>query len=115
MTRIDRQPRVVDAAPVSAVETSSPVPGDCQRIAFLAHWTPDEQQPLSTRRLVAELQRLGYRVVVCSTSPAVGRLAFDQDDVVCHDELTVLRRPNTGYDFGSWAVAMAAYEELLGR
>jgi lipopolysaccharide biosynthesis protein len=31
------------------------------------------------------------------------------------DELTVLRRPNEGYDFGSWAVAMAAREELLDR
>ena len=25
----------------------------------------------------------------------------------------MLRRPNDGYDFGSWAVAMAAREELL--
>jgi lipopolysaccharide biosynthesis protein len=30
------------------------------------------------------------------------------------DELTVLRRPNIGYDFGSWAVAMHRHEELLG-
>jgi lipopolysaccharide biosynthesis protein len=41
-------------------------------------------------------------------------LAFDADDVRV-EELTVLRRPNEGYDFGSWAAAMAAREEVLDR
>src|SRR5687768_11107956 len=107
-------PRVVDIAPVTDVEREAPVPAGAERIAFLAHWSEGEQQSRSTRRLVAELQRLGYRVIVSSTSSAPGRLDFAGDDVRL-DELTVLRRPNEGYDFGSWAVAMAAREELLDR
>jgi lipopolysaccharide biosynthesis protein len=90
------------------------VPGDAERIAFMAHWSEGERQSRSTITLIAELQRTGYRVVVSSTSPAPGRLDFGSGDVHA-DELTVLRRPNEGYDFGSWAVAMAAREELLDR
>jgi lipopolysaccharide biosynthesis protein len=106
-------PRVVDVAPPTAAERWSPVPPDVQRVAFLAHWSPSEAQSRSVQTLVAELQRLGYRVVVSSTSPAQGRLEFSTEHGVRTDELTVLRRPNTGYDFGSWAVAMFAREELL--
>jgi lipopolysaccharide biosynthesis protein len=105
---------VVDVAPVTDVERDAPVPEDAERIAFLAHWSEGEHQSRSTVRLIAELQRLGYRVVVCSTSEAPGRLDFGSDDVRL-DELTVLRHRNEGYDFGSWAVAMAAREELLDR
>lgn len=106
-------PRVVDVAPPSAVERSARVPPDAQRVAFLAHWSPGQHQSRSVQTLVAELQRLGYQVVVSSTSPAEGRLEFSPEHGVRTDELTVLRRPNIGYDFGSWAVAMAACEQLL--
>jgi lipopolysaccharide biosynthesis protein len=107
-------PRVVDVAPVTDVERDAPVPANADRIAFVAHWSETERQSRSTLRLIAELQRLGYRVVVSSTSPATGRLDFAASDVRLH-ELTVFRRPNIGYDFGSWAVAMATREQLLGR
>lgn len=110
---IRRLPRVLDVAPAE-VERAAVLPADAERVAFLAHWSEDATQSRSALRLVAELQRLGYRVVVCSTSPAVGPLEFDAGDVRS-DELTVLRRPNAGYDFGSWAVAMAALEEALAR
>ena len=107
-------PRVVDVAAVTEVEHDAPVPADVVRVAFLAHWSETERQSRSTLRLIAELQRLGYRVIVSSTSTAPGRLDFAAEDVRL-DELTVLRRPNAGYDFGSWAVAMAAHDELLSR
>ena len=107
-------PRVVDIAGVTAVERDATVPVEAERIAFLAHWSPTERQSRSTLTLIAELQRLGYRVIVSSTSPAPGPLDLAHGGVRS-DELTVLRRPNEGYDFGSWAVAMAAREELLDR
>lgn len=110
-----RLPRVVDAAPVSTVEAAADIPSGEQRVAFVAHWSPGTRQPRSTTRLISELQRLGYRTIVCSTSPAEGPLAFSADPDVRCDELTVLRRPNLGYDFGSWAVAMERYEHLLDR
>jgi lipopolysaccharide biosynthesis protein len=105
---------VLDVAPVTQVERDAPVPADAQRIAFVAHWSVGEHQSRSVTTLVAELQRLGYRVVVCSTSSAEGPLDFDATGVAL-DDLTVLRRPNAGYDFGSWGVAMAAREDLLDR
>lgn len=107
-------PRVVDVAGVTDVERDAPVPAGAERIAFLAHWSESERQSRSTLTLIAELQRLGYRVVVSSTSPAHGPLDFGSGDVRL-DELTVLRRPNQGYDFGSWAVATVARAELLER
>src|SRR3954470_20643362 len=113
LSPLRRLPRVVDVAGPTAVERSTPVPHGTSRVAFLAHWSPDERQSRSTEALVAELQRLGYRIVLCSTSPAEGPLRFAPGSGVRTDELTVLRRPNVGYDFGSWAVAMLACEELL--
>ncbi|WP_167760544.1 rhamnan synthesis F family protein [Blastococcus sp. CT_GayMR16] len=104
----------MDVAGATAVERDAPVPAEAERVAFLAHWSETDRQSRSTLQLVAELQRLGYRVVVSSTSPAEKPLDFGADDIRL-DELTVLRRPNTGYDFGSWSVAMAAHEDLLGR
>lgn len=106
-------PRVVDVAS-AVVERAAAVPADVDRVAFLAHWSEDRRQSRSTMRLIGELQRLGYRVIVSSSSPADGPLDFESPDVRT-DELTVLRRPNLGYDFGSWAVAMAAHTELLHR
>jgi lipopolysaccharide biosynthesis protein len=112
--RLRSLPRVVDVAPVTDVERDAPVPADAERVAFLAHWSEKARQSRSTLTLIAELQRLGYRVVVCSTSTAPEPLDFARGDVRL-EELTVLRRPNEGYDFGSWAVAMSAREELLDR
>src|SRR3954468_2125635 len=105
--QLRRLPRVLDVAPVPRVERDASVPADAERIAFVAHWSVGEHQSRSATTLVAELQRLGYRVVVCSTSTAEGPLDFAVEGVAL-DELTVLRRPNEGYDFGSWGVAMAA-------
>jgi lipopolysaccharide biosynthesis protein len=113
--RTDRLPRVLDVAPVASAERRADVPADAERIALMAHWSPGAAQPRSTTRLIAELQRLGYRVVVSSTSPAPEELDFGADPAVRLAELTVLRRDNTGYDFGSWAVAMDACADLLSR
>jgi|tagenome__1003787_1003787.scaffolds.fasta_scaffold20890294_2 hypothetical protein len=112
--QLRKLPRVLDVAPVTHVERDAPVPPDADRVAFVAHWSDGERQSRSTTTLIAELQRRDYRVIVSSTSTAAGPLDFGAAGVAL-DELTVLRRPNEGYDFGSWGVAMAAREELLDR
>jgi lipopolysaccharide biosynthesis protein len=114
LAHLRSSPRVIDVAAATDVERDAAVPADAERIAFLAHWSEGARQSRSTLTLIAELQRLGYRVVVSSTSPAPGPLDFASADVRL-DELTVLRRPNEGYDFGSWAVATVARAELLDR
>lgn len=77
---------------------------DAPRIAVLAHWS---DRPLATRSvcaLVHELQAAAYRVVVSSACDAPSDLVWDaQVDV---DQLVVIRKPNVGYDFGSWSVAL---------
>jgi lipopolysaccharide biosynthesis protein len=54
--------------------------------------------------MVAELLRAGYRVVVSSSCQSPSELIFDES---VRDRVTVLRRPNVGYDFGSWASGLA--------
>ena len=106
-------PRVIDVGGVR-VETSGDL-SDASRAALVASWSPGVQQSRSTTRLIAELQRQGYPVVLCSTSEAVGPLRFHPAEELDADRLTVLRRPNIGYDFGSWAVMMDRFPQLLDR
>jgi lipopolysaccharide biosynthesis protein len=80
------------------------------RVALIAHWAPSARASRSVSSLVAELQSVGYRVIVSSACEAPEFLAFsDRVDV---DELVVVRRPNVGYDFGSWSVALRLMPEI---
>lgn len=106
---------MVDVAPVSTVERPGVLGPADPRVAVVAHWSPGTAQSRSAVRLVAELQRGGYAVVVSSTSEATGPLDFGAGDEVDLDALRVLRRPNTGYDFGSWAAALHADPSIAGR
>jgi lipopolysaccharide biosynthesis protein len=62
---------------------------------------------------VRELQSFGYRVIVSSACEARDELAWDAATVAV-DELVVIRKPNVGYDFGSWSVALAIMPEIAG-
>jgi lipopolysaccharide biosynthesis protein len=73
-------------------------------VAILAHWSRRRSVTRSVRELVRELQAGGYQVAVSSTSEVGEALAWgDEVDV---GRLVVIRRPNAGYDFGSWSVAL---------
>jgi lipopolysaccharide biosynthesis protein len=105
----NRGPRVVDANG-SAVT----VEGDddlartatVERVAVLAHWSPSPLVSRSVTTMVAALAEAGYRVVVVSTSEVRAPLDWRGGRPT---GLTVLRRPNVGYDFGSWATAFDRY------
>jgi hypothetical protein len=112
--RLARLPRVLALPEGTQVERQADFPDGADRIALMAQWSPDERLSLSTSRLIRELQEADYWVVVSSTSPAPGQLVPHVDGGVKLEDLTVLRRPNIGYDFGSWAVAMRHVEHLLG-
>jgi lipopolysaccharide biosynthesis protein len=58
----------------------------------------------SVRTLVQELQAYGYQVVVSSACESTEALAWGPD--VSTDDLVVIRRPNVGYDFGSWSIGL---------
>jgi lipopolysaccharide biosynthesis protein len=73
-------------------------------VAVLAHWSARPTVSRSVRTLVQELQAYGYQVVVSSTCESTDALAWGPD--VSVDDLVVIRRPNVGYDFGSWSIGL---------
>ena len=76
------------------------------RIALLAHWSASARVTRSFATLVRELQLHGYRVAVSSTTEVPDALQWPEEVDVDLDALSVIRRPNLGYDFGSWSVAL---------
>jgi hypothetical protein len=74
------------------------------RVAVVAQWSISAQMTKSVCALVHDLQSAGYQVAVCSACEADEPLVWH--DPVDVDALTVIRRPNVGYDFGSWSIAL---------
>lgn len=107
-------PRVIDVDQSCRVERRADIPPAADRIALLAQWAPDSRLSLSTTRLIRELQDAGYWVIVSSACPDPAPLVPHANSPIDMVRLTVLRRQNIGYDFGSWAVAMREFEPLLG-
>ncbi len=97
------------------VERTDPalLAGDVDRVALVASWAAAARMSRSLAQLIGGLQDAGYRVVVCSTSDDPAPLSAADDAPVRMSELTVLRRPNVGYDFGTWSVLMSRYAPLL--
>jgi hypothetical protein len=76
---------------------------DNQKIAFLAQWSSTEQIPTSTNLLIHGLIEHGYSVILVSACESDKALVIDSE---VKQRITILRKPNIGYDFGSWSVAM---------
>ena len=74
-----------------------------EKIAYFAQWSSSEKVSASTQVLVKELIEFGYSVVLISACESPKALEMN-DDV--RKQITVIRKPNIGYDFGSWSVAM---------
>ena len=97
-----RGPRVLEAnGPAVRVEGDDPLPaaGTVTRVAILAHWSDSVRLSRSVRTIVSTLVEAGYRVVLVSTAEEHDPLDWVDDRP---DSVTVIRRPNFGYDFGSW-------------
>ncbi len=86
------------------LERGSPALVRHARVAIVAHWSATARTTRSVCTLVAELQSCGYRVVVSSACEAPEALVWES--IVDVDDLVVIRKPNVGYDFGSWSVAL---------
>lgn len=111
-TRADR-PRVLDVSRGrTRVETGAGVdPAATGKAAVVAQYTPHERQSRSLLELIRGLAGAGYRCVVVATAPAAGELAWPGP---LPEGTIVVRRPNIGYDFGSWAVGLDLYPEVTG-
>lgn len=81
-----------------------------ERVVVIAHYSERPQVSRSIAESVRQFTDLGYWVVVVSTSGFAGPLIWPID--VRSTMLTVLRRRNLGYDFGSWSTALRAFPGL---
>lgn len=79
--------------------------GPTDRVAVLVHHADEPQVTRSFAHLVSTFLDASYRVVVVSSSPFEGPLLWGGP--TAPDGVTVLRKPNVGYDFGSWSVGLA--------
>ncbi len=97
-------------APELRHESGPRVDVSAERIAVVAHWSDGQRLSRSVQTLLSELLDAGFSSALVSSSEAHGPLLFDQRGLA--GEVTVLRRPNVGYDFGSWAAFLQAYPEV---
>ena len=79
------------------------------KTAVLAQWSESENLAYSTERLIQELLDCEFQVVLVSACQSNERLVIS-DHLL--SRITVLRKPNFGYDFGSWSVALQAIPEI---
>jgi len=85
------------------------VPAAADRFAVLAQYSPDERVPPSFHRLVSEFSWLGYHVIIASA--ADGERPLDWSEPLPAG-VSVFRRANLGYDFGSWASVLNEYPQV---
>ena len=83
---------------------------DSPKIAVLAHWSKDSRVSLSVNLLIDELLQNGFEIIMVSACTLKEDLKFEGDQ---GGKITVLRKPNYGYDFGSWSVALSAFPEIF--
>ncbi|WP_237564119.1 rhamnan synthesis F family protein [Actinomyces sp. 432] len=79
------------------------------RVALVAQFSAGPVQPRSLSEYLQRLDAAGYATVVISTCETTAPLEFPAG---VPTDTMVIRRPNLGYDFGSWATALGCIPEL---
>jgi hypothetical protein len=79
------------------------------KIAVVAQWSLESVLSLSTNRLISQLLENGFEVILVSACES-------SDPIVLDDQLmqrvTIVRKPNVGYDFGSWSIGLLTFPEI---
>ena len=107
----DRGQRVVDSCEPPRLESGPGVHTwrGPSRVAVLVQWSDTPRVSRSASEYAAQLVANGYSVAVCSSSEVPDRLEWPHG---LPDGVSVYRRPNVGYDFGSWASMLHAFPQL---
>ena len=74
-----------------------------RKIAILAHWSESEKLSASVERTIDSLIEAKYSVILVSSCESVNHLSMKSS---LKNQITVIRKPNIGYDFGSWSTAI---------
>ncbi len=92
------------------IEPGAVTPDQAARVAVIAGWCTTEYVTQSQRALVAGLTTAGYAtlLVLATENPRHGLWPTGERP----ESLTIIRRPNAGYDFGSWAVGINSFPNL---
>lgn len=110
-SRRDRAGAPVD--PVLEWEQGPRRPADWspQRAAVVAHWSPDGALSRSVRALVTSLAECGFQTLLVSAAQlnGTGRPGGWPD---APEGASLYRRPNSGYDFGTWSAVLAAFPQI---
>ena len=83
---------------------------ESRRIAVLAHWSDSSQVSSSLNALIDELLDNSYEIVLVSACESPKELQFENGQ---EKKITILRKPNYGYDFGSWSVAFSFFPKIF--
>lgn len=102
-------PVVALALGSTVLERAGADPGGHGRVALLAHFAERPQVTRSFRALMTELLRADFAVVVVSSATCPEPLDWGGLEL---GPTVVLRKPNVGYDFGSWAVGLARFPQI---
>lgn len=78
------------------------------RVAVMASYGPDSRVTRSVDQFVRQLAEAGYQVLLVRASEDPSPLEWPTTPA----PVEVLRRPNVGYDFGSWAATLNALPAL---
>ncbi|MBE6483232.1 MAG: glycosyltransferase [Actinomycetaceae bacterium] len=80
-----------------------------ERVAIVAQFSIGPVQSRSLSTYLMALDAAGYATIVVSTCESEDPLAFPFG---IPETTVVMRRPNVGYDFGSWATALGCVPEI---
>ena len=82
------------------------------RAAVIASWGPDARVSRSLAELVQALHAVGYPSIVVRASEDRSPLQWP---IAPPASTIVVRKPNVGYDFGSWVVGMDRFPAVAKR
>lgn len=106
------RPRVVDVAEAPRHVAGERIEDwtDLSAVVCLVHWSDRPEVSRSAVESIRQFVTHGYRVALCSAAEHEGPLLLPDLPV----GVAVYRRPNIGYDFGSWAAMLTAFPQLRG-
>lgn len=79
------------------------------KLAVVAQWSKSEVLSLSTNTLITQLIENGFEVVLVSACESLNHLVLDESTL---QRITIVRKPNVGYDFGSWSIGLLTFPEI---
>jgi len=98
--------------PSAVIESPRKVLPATDRVAVVASYGPDSHVSLSLSWMVARLEEQGYAVVVVRASDDTAPLDWSRGPA---NDAIVIRKPNVGYDFGSWATGLEMFPQIRSK